>query len=313
MLSRLNIRLLKKLFKFKDKEIVLDYDNTFVYTQKADAKKTYTKGTGYCPGVGMIGNNIVYVENRNGNCGPHTLQDETLERMFKLLEEHNINVNVFRADSASYQLTTISTINKHVDKFYIKAVVNETVSEAIKSIDQWTEVKIEGKIFLRGSTRFTPFKNAARRLKQKDLLKEYRLVVTKEPRRDGQINIFTGESYIYSPILTNDFEKTNDEVVKFYNQRGKQEREFDVLKNDFAWSCLPFSKIEQNTVFMILTAMCRNIYDYIIRKFSSTYKMLQPYFRIKKFIFRFICLPAKWIVNGRQRKLRIYGDIAYKT
>jgi hypothetical protein len=233
--------------------------------------------------------------------------------MFKLLEEHNINVNVFRADSASYQLTTISTINKHVDKFYIKAVVNETVSEAIKSIDQWTEVKIEGKIFLRGSTRFTPFKNAARRLKQKDLLKEYRLVVTKEPRRDGQINIFTGESYIYSPILTNDFEKTNDEVVKFYNQRGKQEREFDVLKNDFAWSCLPFSKIEQNTVFMILTAMCRNIYDYIIRKFSSTYKMLQPYFRIKKFIFRFICLPAKWIVNGRQRKLRIYGDIAYKT
>ena len=86
-----------------------------------------------------------------------------------------------------------------------------------------------------------------------------------------------------------------------------------MLKNDFGWNKLPFSKLEQNTVYLILTAMCRNIYDYIILKFSKRYKTLKENFRIKKFIFRFICIPAKWIVSGRQTKLRLYGQIAGVT
>ena len=36
-------------------------------------------------------------------------------------------------------------------------------------------------------------------------------------------------------------------------------------------------------------------------------------FRIKKFIFRFICIPAKWIKSGRMIKLRLYGNIYFKT
>ena len=52
-------------------EAVLDYDNTFIFTEKSDAKYTYYEQKGYCPGVGLIGNNIVYVENRNGNCAPY--------------------------------------------------------------------------------------------------------------------------------------------------------------------------------------------------------------------------------------------------
>ena len=187
------------------------------------------------------------------------------------------------------------------------------MSQAITKIEDWTEVFIDGELHLRGSTRFTPFTNTARRFKQKELLKEYRLVVTKQTRRDGQLNLFTNEACNYSPILTNDFEKTDDEVVIFYNQRGKEEREFDYLKNDFGWNNLPFSKLEQNTVFLIITAMCRNIYNYVIRKFSRRFRILQPHFRMKKFIFRFICIPAKWVKSGRSLKLRLYGSLAYRT
>ena len=125
--------------------------------------------------------------------------------------------------------------------------------------------------------------------------------------------MFTGEAYNYSPILTNDFKMTDDEVVYFYNARGAQEREFDVLKNDFGWNKMPFSKLEQNTVFLLLMAMCKNVYVHIIEKFASKVKFLSPNFRIKKFIFRFICIPAKWIKTGRMDKLRIYGNIAFKT
>ena len=293
--------------------MVLDYDNTFIFSEKADAKMTYKKASGYCPGVGIIGNNIVYVENRNGNCAPHAMQDDTISRMCNLLKSQDIKVDIFRADSASYSFSTICTINKHVDKLYVKARISESINDAIISIKNWKELTVDGQKMYRGSTLFTPFKRAAKRSKQTNRLKQYRLVVTKEPRRDGQINIFTGEAYTYSSILTNDFDKTDDEIVIFYNQRGTQEKEFDILKNDFAWNKMPFSKIEQNTVFLIITAMCRNIYNHIITVFSQRFNNLSSNFRIKKFIFRFICIPAKWIRTGGTRKLRMYGFVAFKT
>lgn len=113
--------------------------------------------------------------------------------------------------------------------------------------------------------------------------------------------------------MTNDLEKSDDEIVFFYNQRGAIEREFDVLKNDFGWKHMPFSKLEHNTVFLLLTAMCRNLYDHIIQKFSKVCKHLSANFRIKKFIFRFICIPAKWIKHARYKYLKVYGKIAFKT
>ena len=313
-MNELNLKILNAISGIKNKNnLVLDYDNTFIYTNKSDSKKTYTKKYGYCPGIGIIDQEVVYVENRNGNCAPHTMQDDTIERMFEQLNSQDIEVDVFRADSASYQFSTITTITKHVDKLFVKAKMSSTLENIINSIGNWKKVEIDGEIKYRGDIVFTPFKDAARRTKREDLLKEYRLVVTKAGKKGGQLDLFTGESCIYSAILTDDFQKSNDEVVFFYNQRGKTERVFDVMKNDFAWDNLPFSKLEQNTVYLILMAICKNIYNYIIEKFSKTYKHISKTFRVKKFIFRFICIPAKWIKTGRMDKLRIYGNIAFKT
>lgn len=310
-LNTLNIKLLKRMSALKGTEKVLDYDNTFIFTDKSDAKYTYYKQKGYCPGVGIIGSNVVYVENRNGNCAPHTLQDKTIERIFELLNSQNVHVESFRADSAAYQFEVINTVSRYTKRFYIRAKMKETIYQVINNIEHWERIGNSER--LRASGFFTPFFEAARKTNQKDLLQEYRLVITKEPRKDGQINLFTGEAFEYSAILTNDFEKGDNEVVYFYDQRGKQEREFDILKNDFAWDKLPFSKLEENTVFLIVSAMCRNIYNYIISKFSKSFKNLKPEYRIKKFIFRFICIPAKWVITGRSNKLRMYGTVHFKT
>jgi hypothetical protein len=108
---------------------------------------------------------------------------------------------------------------------------------------------------------FTPFASSARKLKQVEKLKEYRLVVTKEKRRDGQVNLFTSEAYFYSSIITNDKEKLIDEIVFFYNKRYAIEREFEGLKYDFGWNKLPFSKLAQNNTYLIIMGMCKNIYQ----------------------------------------------------
>lgn len=312
-LTRLNLELINKLGIIEKNHLTLDYDNTLIFTRKADSKKTYKSNRGYAPGVATIGSTVVYVENRNGNSDAQTLQHETLERIFNSLTASGIKIDKFRADSASYQLRTISVISKNTNKLYVRARKDSAVMGAIALIDNWEETEEGNEKVYYGSTEFTPFEARAKRNKLEHLLKPYRLVVKKTEREDGQIDLFTGEAFEYSAIITNDYEMADEKIVHFYNQRGAAEKEFDILKNDFGWGKLPFSKLEHNTVYMILSAMCRNLYSYIIRLFSKKMPNLSPQHRIKKFIFRFICIPAKWIRTGREIKLRVYGNIYFKT
>lgn len=313
VLNRLNLDLIKKLGILGKSDLTLDYDNTIIFSNKADAKKTYKREYGYCPGVGTIGEVVVYVENRNGNSDAQTLQDETLQRMFTALDQANIKIQNFRADGASYQLKTIDVASQYADKIYIRARKDQVVLKAIASITQWEETVRDKETIYFGSTEFTPFIRRAKEHRLEELLKPYRLVVYKVKRKDGQINMFTGEAYEYSAIITNDYKKSNLEVVEFYNQRGASEKEFDILKNDFGWDKMPFSKLEHNTVYLILSAMCRNLYCYIINLFSKKVVNLSSEYRIKKFIFRFICIPAKWVKTGGMMTLRLYGSYNYKT
>ncbi|MPN57914.1 hypothetical protein SDC9_205610 [bioreactor metagenome] len=99
----------------------------------------------------------------------------------------------------------------------------------------------------------------------------------------------------------------------FYNARGGEEKEFDVVKNDFGWNKMPFSRMEQNAVFLLVMAMCKNLYVHVIEQFSKKVKFLSSNFRIKKFIFRFVCIPAKWVKSARTQKLKLYGNLAFQT
>ncbi len=311
-LSDLNLSILNKLFGLSKSKVDLDYDNTVCPTEKQDAQRTYLKESGYVPGVGLVGSKVVYVENRNGRSNAGVLQEETLERMFKQLDKKGIEVNRFRADSASYSYKIIKTVERYTDKFYIKARMSLGLTAAIASVSQWKPLGKEGNGVFRGETLYTPFERAARDQKVKEELKPYRFIVTKEKRRDGQINAFTGEAYNYSVIVTNDMESPINDVVYYYNQRGAIEKEFDVLKNDFGWKKLPFSELAQNLVYLQITAICRNLYHYIITNFSKKIAGILPTFRIKKFIFKFITIPAKWLYRSRQWQLKVYGDIPLK-
>mgnify|MGYP000991120027 CR=1 FL=1 len=51
-------------------------------------------------------------------------------------------------------------------------------------------------------------------------------------------------------------------VIKFYNARGDKGKNFEVLNNDFNWSNMPFSFLN-DTVFMQLTELTNIIYKYL--------------------------------------------------
>ena len=69
---------------------------------------------------------------------------------------------------------------------------------------------------------------------------------------------------------------------------------------------LPKSFMAENTVFLLLTALIRNFYRFIMEMLDVTKFGLKVTSRIKAFVFRFISVPAKWIKTSRLHVLNIY-------
>ena len=302
-MNDLNIKslLLTKQLK-KNRLYDFDYDNQIIAHNKYDAKHTYKKTTGYFPGIATIADKIVYIENRDGNTNVKTGQAETLERAYQLLGNNGIKVNRSRMDAGSYSKEIIDTVAKNSKLFYIRANRCTAMTNQISEITNWKSIEINHQSYEVGSIPFLQFCED----------KEYRLVVMREKNKDRQTNIFTGDDFIYRSILTNDWDSSEEEIIKYYNMRGASEKIFDVQNNDFGWSRLPSSDMNCNTVFLILTAMMKNFYNYLIDKVSEVFEDIPPTSRIKRFIFSFISVAGKWIRQARQWKLKLYTDRPYE-
>ena len=131
-------------------------------------------------------------------------------------------------------------------------------------------------------------------------------MIQRQKRIDGELDLWEGE-YTYRCIPTNDHESSDREIVEFYNLRGGKERIFDDMVGGFGWNRLPKSFIDENTVFLLLTALIRNFYKFIMGRLDVKKFGLKSTSRIKAFVFRFISVPAKWIKTSRQYVLNIYS------
>jgi len=279
----------------------LDFDNQIIRHNKYDASVTYKKNTGYFPGVASIGENIIYVENRDGNANVKMGQAETLQRVGKSLSEHDIYIYRSRMDAGSYTKDIIDAASQISELFYIRANKCHSLTERINQIDDWQKVEINFKEYQVASLDFTQFFQE----------RGYRLVVMRELREDGKLDLFDGK-YIYRCILTNDWENTEEDIILYYNDRGSSEDIFDVMNNDFGWKHLPCSDIHHNTVYLIITAMIKNFYNYIVKKVSEVFTDIPSTSRLKRFIFRFINVCGQWIYRSRQWILKLYTDRPYE-
>jgi len=305
---KLNDLLIKSLRKTnqlnKTSDYTLDYDNQVIATQKYDSKKTYKKCDGYQSGVATIGKHIVYIEGRNGNSPAKYKQDETLGRTFSLLEDNNIKIKRLRADSASYQKRVIDLAIQKNTQFYIRATRCASMEQQIGAIAEldWAKERLGCQQMEIAHIQYNPFGGED----------SYRLVVSRIERKDKQIDVFTRKAYMYRAIITNDNAMSDKEVTSFYNQRGSTERTFDAMNNDFGWSKLPCSFLNENTSFMIMTALYANFYTYMIAQFSEKVSWLKSNFRMKKFVFRFITVASNWIKTGGKYVLKLYTKKDYR-
>jgi len=308
-----NFNINKKLNRLNIKSLILtqqlqpyryydfDYDNQVTANKKFDAKRTYKKNEGYFPGIASIGNKIVYVENRDGNANVKFKQAKTLQRAYGLLHKENIFVGRSRMDAGSYSQEIIDVVSKNSKLFYIRANKSGSLFEQIQRVTGWQTVEIN---YIKYEVASVPFKQFYGD-------RGYRLVIMREKGNDNQIDMFTQDTFIYRSILTNDWQSTEKEVIEYYNQRGLSEKIFDVMNNDFGWRHMPFSFLNENTAFMIITAMIKNFYNYFVAIVSKIFEGINPTTRLKRFVFRFISVAGKWVYQARQWVLKLYTNQPY--
>ena len=278
-----------------------DYDNQIIPTEKYDTKRTYKNVNGYCPGIATIDNKIVYIENRDGNANVKFEQASTLARAYKLLNDNNIKVNRSRMDAGSYSKEIIDVVAKNSKLFYIRSNRSADLYNQILEIKEWKTVEINYKIYEVASIKFAQFSET----------ENYRQVIMREKSTDKQLDLFTGDNFKYRSILTNDWQSTEKDVIEYYNQRGSSEKTFDIMNNDFGWNHLPCSFLNENTAYLIIMAIAKNFYNYVVEKVSMVFDDIQPTTRLKRFIFRFITVAGKWVYSGRQWVLKLFSDRPY--
>ena len=301
-LNVLNLEMLLKTKVLAPKQFYdFNFNHQFIPCEKYDSKKSYKMKHGYFLGVSTIGKHIVHIENRNGNTNAKYKQADTLKSSYSLLESRNIKINRSRMDCGSFSKDIIDVVDKNSKLLYIRAQRCAELSCQIRVVKNWKTVRIGLFDIEVCSVKYTPFKGD----------KTYRYVVSRARNKTGQTTIEYQDNFIYRAILTNDTDSSDQEVIEYYNQRGAAEKIFDEMNNDFGWKKLPFSFLEQNTVFMLVMAMCRNFFLHLLTVFSEKVSFVKTTYRLKKFIFRFVVVPFKWIYHSRQNILKLYTKKEY--
>ena len=305
--NKLNDLLMKVNIKTKalttEQAYTLDYDNTITECNKYDAKRSYKMSEGYQPGVGSINNIPVCIEGRNGNSNAKYKMCETLKQLFEMTEKYNVQIKKFRSDSAAYQKEVIELMEDKDITFYIRNVASADLKMHIKQITQWKQIEYNYHLYEIAEMSYAPFGEE----------KQYRLIVQRKKNNTAQVDAFSGDTYDYYAILTNDITATPEEIFAFYNQRGgASENIIDILKNDFSWNHLPCSFLAPNTAFMILSAISYVLYTWMKTIVSSCIKGITPNGRLKQYIFKFINVATKWIRSGRQIILKVFSARGYE-
>lgn len=288
----LNNLLLKIIMKLKllntRTKYTLDYDNVILTHKKWDTRLTYKQTFGYQPGVSFIGRIPVYIEGRNGNTTAVHDMVGALERGFEILDNHLVQISVFRSDSAAYQGKVLKLMEDRGIKFYVRARLQKDTYTEFQWSKNWRRVHIN----------LEEHEVQSSTIKVHGCDKEFRLVIYRRLILD---------ELRYASIVTNDDEMAEEDVIHFYNKRGYIEQNFDILGNDFNWKRLPFSYLNENTVFMIISAMSCVIYHYLVRNYSKKVDFVKRCFRLKNWIYHFIIVASVW----EDGALKLFTDRDY--
>ena len=180
-----------------------------------------------------------------------------MKRIFKRLEASEVHIYRARMDYSSCSEEIVDMIEAHCKHFYIRSNRYSSFYDSMFALTGWKTAEINGLEFELNSIFVEKWEG-----------KTYRLVIQRQKRIEGDLDIWEGE-YTYRCILTNDYKSSARDIVESYNLRGGKERIFDDINNGFIWNRLPKSFMAQNTVFLLMTVLIRNFYKAIMQRLRT--------------------------------------------
>ena len=153
------------------------------------------------------------------------------------------------------------------------------------------------------SINYTPFKGE----------KSYRIVVKRTKNSNLELP-FEELKYNFQGIITNDYEMSELEVIKFYNQRGDVSENYNKnLLNDFNLNHLPFMDMNTNTVYMGFVTISGILFEWI-KKILVANKVegIELKNRVKRVLFKYINICIKITKHAKMSNIIIYSDKKYK-
>ncbi|MDZ7848165.1 MAG: transposase [Owenweeksia sp.] len=217
-----------------------------------------------------------------------------MQRTIKALAKEGVPIKEVCSDAAGYSFELMEWLDKSRRRFYIRARKSPAMERQMKEIDQWHPVKDKEHLLYQWA---------------ETTWKGYRLIVQRQQNADGQTDVFSGTAYTYRAIITNDRRKKSHGlfVIHHYNKRGGIERNFDIVRNDFGWALMPFDNMSENTAYLLLTALCLNLFEWAKKLLAARTSLLgTTAIRVKNFLLRFASVPAQWVKTGRQLFLKLY-------
>ena len=216
---------------------------------------------------------------------------------------HQIKIAHFRADSASYQQKVLELVAQRATNFYIRNINSAGFLAHCGKIENWETVELNYERKEVATTTYSPF----------DGKKQYRIVVTRTVRKDGQTDIFSEKAYNYYGIITNNGVFTNKEVIEFYNDRGDAENSNRYFLNDFNAHHMPFPDMDMNTVYLYLMAMCSILFEWIkLILVKNKAQGIKLNMRVKAVCFNYVAIASTFISHSRQKILQVFSRCDYK-
>ncbi len=283
--------------------ITLDIDATEVVAAKSDARWTYNKNRGYMPMVGHVAETgqVIDCDFRDGNVAPAKENLEFIKRCQQSLPE-GCFIQSLRIDCAGYQTKIIQYCDERNIGYAIRAKMSATIKEHIQGLtdEDWTPlVNRDGEESSVQDTCRTVHCIG-------DYEKAFTLVIQRQRiRGQAELDLDTGTTgeeiisggYIYRAIATNQDEKSDSQIVHWYNQRGEDsENRIKELKSDFGGGTLPCSDFHANALYFFLSALAYNLF--------ALMRQLLPealaHHRVMTIRWRLYAMAAKVVKTGRQ-------------
>lgn len=264
-MEKLNRTLLQRYLRRIDEPLVLDIDATVIESHKSIAFTTYKMFPGFTPIIGHLnGGYVIHQEFRAGNVAPADHNLAFVKQCEAQLPKHR-KLSYLRADSASYQSSLFNYCNNRNIIYVVGGHLDRSVLTNIETIDSWEPLRT-----IKGTAHHLKEEVAEFYHTMQNTDHAFRMIVIKKtttPLLHGMEAFLSQEEKLalaserYSVIATNDLEKTAEEIVRFYRQRGDtSENRIKELKNGFNLKYLPTSDFQANALYFHIGTLAYNLF-----------------------------------------------------